>query len=114
MVTVPETIDPRELAAKMGWSLRRVKAAARGLGACRVMGNRMVLTQADVDAILEASRPCPSSSKSAAKSGTIAGPSPAIDYEALVRLRNAEKLKNTPTRLRRSGSTVVAMASKRP
>ncbi len=59
MVALPSTIAPEELARHMGWSLRRVKALARRIGACRIMGNRMTLTQADVDAILEESRPCP-------------------------------------------------------
>lgn len=56
-VALPDTISPEELAQHMGWSLRRVKALARGLGACRVLGNRMTLTQADVAVIMLASKP---------------------------------------------------------
>ena len=57
MTALPDYTTPEALAKHMGWSPRRVKATARGIGACRIMGNRMVLTQADVDAILEAARP---------------------------------------------------------
>lgn len=67
-------ITPDDLARSTGWSPRRVRELARGLGACRILGNRMVLTPADVRAILEASRPCPSKCTVAAKSGTTAGP----------------------------------------
>lgn len=49
-LALPDTISPEDLAQHMGWSLRRVKALARGLGACRILGNRMTLTQSDVDA----------------------------------------------------------------
>lgn len=64
---------PEELAASAGWSPRRVREIARGLGACRIIGNRMVLTDADVSVILEASKPCPKSTN-VAKSGGTASP----------------------------------------
>lgn len=76
---LPDTVTPEELAAQLGWSLRRLKAFARQIGACRILGNRMALTKADVEAILEESRPCPSKSTGApAKiiwqyTGTVAG-----------------------------------------
>jgi hypothetical protein len=42
-MTALALITPEELAEKTGWSPRRVREVARGLGACRIMGNRMVL-----------------------------------------------------------------------
>lgn len=56
---LPEVATPDELAKRMGWSARRVRNLARKLGACRILGNRMVLVKEDVDAILEATRPRP-------------------------------------------------------
>ncbi|WJR67180.1 hypothetical protein QTA58_00095 [Neorhizobium sp. CSC1952] len=53
---LPAVFSPEEVAAHFGWSPRRLRAKAREIGACRVLGNRMVLTAEDVDAILEASR----------------------------------------------------------
>lgn len=56
-VAVPDTISAEDLASQLGWSPRRLKAFARGLGACRIMGNRMALTQSDVAIIILASKP---------------------------------------------------------
>ena len=58
-VNMPEMITPEEFAKRTGWSERRLREMARRLGACRIVGNRMLLTQSDVDAILEASKPEP-------------------------------------------------------
>ena len=82
---------PEALAADTGWSERRVRKIARELGACRIMGNRMILTADDVTAIMEASKPCPSNSTSAARSGITAAQLPSGDYEAL-RAQRARKL----------------------
>jgi len=56
-----------------------VRDLARRLGACRVLGNRMVLLPEDVSKIMEATR-CQSNSINAARSGTIAGQLPVGDY----------------------------------
>jgi hypothetical protein len=56
---LPEVTTPADLAKRCGWSERRVRDLARRLGACRILGRRMVLTKKDVDAILEATRPAP-------------------------------------------------------
>lgn len=59
-VTKTRTMDfitPQQLAEQTGWSLRRLKMKAREIGACRILGNRIVLTPEDVEAILEACRP---------------------------------------------------------
>ena len=67
-MTLPEATTPEVLARRMGWSERRVRDFARRLGACRILGNRMILLPEDVEAILEATK-CPSPSTAAAGSG---------------------------------------------
>lgn len=80
MTALPNVFTPEQVASHVGWSPRKLREFAREIGACRILGNRMVLTQSDIDAILEASRPCPSPSTSApaGKSTTIAALSTAI------------------------------------
>jgi hypothetical protein len=79
---LPTYTTPDELADHLGWSPRRVRSLARGLGVARVMGNRIVLLPQDVEAIMEASR-CRSKSTSVVKSGTSEARLPDGDYEAL-------------------------------
>ena len=50
-VILPNITTPGDLAQSLGWSERRVREKARELGACRILGNRMVLTPEDVEAI---------------------------------------------------------------
>ena len=85
MVNLPDLITPEELAAHAGWSPRRIRQIARDLGQCRVVGNKMLLSQQDVDAIMEATRPCPSNSTSEAKSGTTGAALPVGGYVDLHR-----------------------------
>ena len=73
-------ITPLVLAERLGISPRRVKADARRLGHCLIVGNRMRLSPADVANLIEAWRPVPQSR--AAPSG---------GYQELVRLRNAQR-----------------------
>lgn len=51
---LPEAITPAEFAQRYGWSERLVRSKARELGACRILGNRMVLLPQDATRILEA------------------------------------------------------------
>src|SRR6185312_4782276 len=97
MTALPDITTPEELAKHLGWSPRRVRSLARGIGACRVLGNRMVLTPDDVGAIMEAT--CPSKSTGAGRSGTIAGRLPVGDYEAL----RAQRTRKSPPGSSRSG-----------
>lgn len=91
---LPNHISPDDLAAHMGWSPRRVRKLAKAIGACRVMGNSMALTDDDVKAILEASKPCPSSSTSAGTSGTTGAPLPGGSYEEL----RAQRARKSPSK----------------
>src|SRR5882724_232040 len=71
MSIIPETVSPKELAERLGWSERFVRETAIALNACLGRGRCMRLTQADVTRIMEARR-CPSRSISGTGS-TIAG-----------------------------------------
>ncbi|MEI7774911.1 MAG: hypothetical protein WCK17_09050 [Verrucomicrobiota bacterium] len=99
---------PEALAIDTGWSERRIRKIARGLGACRIMGNRMIFTTDDVKAILEASKPCPSSYIDAVTSGTIEAPLPGGSYEAL-RAQRARKLpsKSPPPKKTAAGRVIL-------
>lgn len=103
---------PEELAEQAGWSPRRVREVARGLGACRIMGNRMVLTDEDVAAILEASRPCPSKSTVEAKSGITVAPLPVGGYEALRKLRTRDERSKSRQPEKSGSGKVITMARK--
>lgn len=52
-------VTPREFAAARGFSERAVRKKARELGTCRILGNRMILEDEDVRALLEALKPNP-------------------------------------------------------
>src|SRR5882724_8943362 len=71
MSIIPETVSPKELAERLGWSEKFVRETAISLNACLGRGRCMRLTQADVVKIMEARR-CPSRSTSGTGS-TIAG-----------------------------------------
>jgi hypothetical protein len=87
MEDLPPVFTPEQVAKHFGWSPRKLREFARGLGACRVLGNRMVLTQKDVDAILEATKPAPK-------------PDPTSDYQELLRLRATPYGKDTAKALK--------------
>jgi hypothetical protein len=113
-LALPDTTTPEELAERLGWSARRVRVEAKKLGACLIMGNRMVLTQADVTKIMESHR-CPSSSTCAATSGITAARLPKGDYAALQASRKPRK-NSQSARLPKSKTTngnVISMDRKR-
>lgn len=75
---LPAVYTPEEVAKHIGWSPRKLRAFAREIGACRVLGNRMVLTRKDVEAILEASRPAPVPSRPAISSRIVHSKLPSV------------------------------------
>src|ERR1700730_6451592 len=99
-MSLPAVYRPEEVAQQLGWSERRVRSEAKRLGACRILGNRMILLPQDVDTILEATK-CPSSSTSAAGCGTTVERLPAVSYADLVKQRSK---KSRPVRLPKSKS----------
>ena len=58
----PEAVVSIFAAAGVRISERELRRKAREIGACCQIGKALFFTEGDVDAILEASRPCPSSS----------------------------------------------------
>ncbi|ASP92749.1 helix-turn-helix domain-containing protein [Sinorhizobium meliloti] len=56
---LPEGRSPEEVARHFGISPRKLRQMARELGACRIVGNKVFLLPADVEAILEAAHPKP-------------------------------------------------------
>lgn len=59
---LPIVYTPDAVAAHLGVSERTLRDMARQLGACRMFGNKMILTEGDVQLIMEAAR-CPSLGK---------------------------------------------------
>jgi hypothetical protein len=114
-MTLPETITPEALADHMGWSARRVREFARKIGACRIQGGKMVLLGEDVDAIMEASKPCPSRSSSVreALSGNIGERLPDVDSVDLLAQLTRKPRRELRPRLKTSSGNVVSMEKKR-
>jgi hypothetical protein len=54
---LPSVFTPEQVAAHFGWSPRLLRQKVREIGACRIMGNRMVMTEADIALLLDATRP---------------------------------------------------------
>lgn len=82
MADLPVSITPEDLARHYGFSPRKLRGIARKIGACRIVGNRMILLPDDVTAILEAIKPAP-----APPAGV---PRVTGDYAALVALRERQ------------------------
>ena len=109
---LPEVISPSELAKRLGWSERRVRNKAKELGACRILGNRMVLLPQDVDALMEATKLCPSPSISAVRFGTSGARLPAGDFEVLAKLRTKPLHRAKLPRSKSGSGKVVSMGLK--
>lgn len=96
MIQLPALTTPAELAAHLGVSERTVRDRARAIGACRLIGKKTLMTEGDVALFMEAGKPCPSKSTSAARSGIIEAPLRGGDYADLQKRltgkpRNASK-----------------------
>src|SRR5262245_38055022 len=105
---IPSHVTPAQLAAELGWSERRVRDKARELGACRILGNRMILLPEDVNTILEATR-CPSSSTGAVKFGTTAARLPGGTYAELVKQRTETSRRERPPKSSPTSGNVISM-----
>jgi hypothetical protein len=114
-MNLPETTTPEALARHMGWAPKRVRRLAKRLGACRILGNRMALMPEDVQAILEATKPCPSKSTDVreALSGNIGERLPDIDSVDLLAHLTKKPRKELRPRLKTSSGNVVSMEKKR-
>lgn len=82
---------PEEIAEKFGWSPRHVRKLAREIGACRLLGNRMVLLEEDVKALLDATKPMPKVTRTQPKPNM-----PVKNYDDLVLFRNRKRQPSKP------------------
>jgi hypothetical protein len=96
---LPRVYTPDEVAKHFGWSPRKVREFAREIGACRILGNRMVLTQEDLDALIDALKPAPLYRR-AVKPSTLPA-FPTGDYAELVKLQERQKMESEAARKKR-------------
>lgn|GEM_PF-2855132 len=108
-MTLPAFTTPARLAAHWGVPERTLQASVREIGACRIIGNTMILTNGNVETILEPMRPCPSKSTGAAKSDAIEAPLRGGDYEALPEQLTARSRKGSKPRSKVALGNVVSM-----
>lgn len=85
------SFTPDEIAEKFGWSPRHLRKLAREIGACRLLGNRMVLLEEDVKALLEATKPVPKVTSTKLRPNM-----PVKNYDDLVALRNRKRHPTKP------------------
>ena len=107
-------ITPEDLAKQMpGWGAKTVRRLAKKLGACRILGNRMVLLPEDVQTILKATQPCPSESSSERpqtdSSGTIVDQLTGVDYEARLAQRTEKQRRKLQPRLKPANTKVISL-----
>ena len=112
---LPEAITPAEFARRYAWGEKRVRREAKRLGACHIMGNRMVLLREDVEALLEATKQCPSKSIDVreALSTTTAARLPEIDSAALLDHLTRKPRRELRPRSKTPSGNVVSMARKK-
>lgn len=82
---IPSFTTPDEFAAHFGWSPRQVRSMARKLGACRIVGNKMIMLKEDVEQLLEATRPKPTANED--DSPRTPSPSPVTAQSAVEAIR---------------------------
>jgi len=114
-MTLPEYTTPEALAEHLGWAEKRVRSIARRLGACRILGNRMVMLPADVTAIMEATKPCPSKSIAVreALSGITEGRLPDIGSAELLAHLTKKPQRELRPRSKTSSGNVVSIPKRR-
>lgn len=105
---LPEYTTPEELAAHLNVPERTLKELARKIGACSIIGKSMILTEDDVNTIMEATR-CPSKSTSAARSGTIEAPLTGGDFVALQKRLTAKSRKGSKRKSNGAHGNVISM-----
>jgi hypothetical protein len=106
---LPDYTTPEDLASHLGVSERTVRDLARAHNACSTIGKRMILRSSDVEIILEATRPCHSSSTNAAKSGGTAVQLPEGDYESLRAQRTKPQQNALQAKQKRKLGQVISM-----
>ena len=90
---------PADFAAELGVNERIIRQRAIRLGACRIIGRKMLLTDDDIRIILEDARPKPRTRKP--QPGHELLPQiPGGDYAALVKLRTKQEREAALVKLR--------------
>lgn len=103
----PESVVKTFEEAGIHISERELRRLAREIGACRQIGKALFFTEDDIEAIVEASRPCPSKSTKEDRSGTTAEQSPVGGYAALQKLRTkSARNASQPKEKHRSGRVI--------
>lgn len=110
---LPDYVTPADLALHLGISERTVRDIARQLGAYRIIGKTMFLLEGDIKAIFEASKPCPTKSTNAAKSGISGAQLPVGDFAALAALRTKKLPKESLPKPKQKSGTVISMGQVR-
>jgi hypothetical protein len=110
---VLEHVKPRELAKDLQWSEKRLRRLAKRLGACCVLGNRMILRPHHVEIIMKAVEPCPSNCTDEKQSGTTAEPLMDVSYEDRLRQRNEKKQRKLHPRSKPETGNVVPLKFKK-
>jgi hypothetical protein len=109
---LPEIYQPSQIAKRLGTSERRVRAQARKIGACLVVGkNRIVLTDIHVSRLME-SFECRSRSTGGAKSGTSGARLPDASYEKVREQLSRKSPSKLRTASKPASGNVVSMALK--
>ncbi|MBW7947566.1 MAG: hypothetical protein H3C60_14325 [Sphingomonadaceae bacterium] len=116
MVALPKLITVKQLIAKfeefgMKVNDRGLRKIPRAVGACRILGKEMFFTEDDVRNLVEAMKPCPSSSTSAAVSGTTEAPLTGGGYAALLAQRTKRQRSASPPKRKRGRGNVISMDS---
>jgi hypothetical protein len=55
--TLPKFYTPEEIGKHFGWSPRRIRSIVREHGLCSIVGNRLIMTDAHLEALLEITKP---------------------------------------------------------
>ena len=112
---IVEHVKPGDLARDLGWYEKRLRSLAKRLGACSVLGNRMILLPRHIDLIMKAVEPCPSKSIDVreALSGNIGERLPAIDSVDLLAHLTKKPQRELRPRLKTSSGNVVSIPKRR-
>ncbi len=113
MTILPAFVTPEDVAAHFGASARTIRETARRLGACVIIGKRMVLLPEHVERLVKEATPCPSDLSAGPASGIFPELSPAAAFDAVrARQTKASPSGSKPKRKPTSGH-VVSMGTRR-
>jgi hypothetical protein len=112
-MTLPPFVTPEDFAEHFGASARTVRETARRIGACAVIGQRMILLTDHVTRILAEMTPCPSNSPVAPASGTLSELSPDDAFARLLARQTAKPPKGSGRKRKPAPGNVISMGRAR-